>query len=142
MKIRSIVRTHVPSLTGIAAAALCFVLVGFAATASAQSIGKVNIDFPFVAASTQCAPGAYEFESDGGKIVLRSKEPKGPTVLMMVITRLGRHDKDPEAELVFDKVNNTLSLSEFWLPNQDGFLVLNTPGAHEHRVLGGSNPHK
>jgi hypothetical protein len=62
--------------------------------------------------------------------------------MMPVITRLGRHDNDTDPELIFDKVGGKFLLSELWLPDLDGFLVLNTPVDHEHRVLGGSRPHK
>ncbi len=55
---------------------------------------------------------------------------------------LGRHDKDADPELVFDKIGTKLELSEVWLPNQDGFLLLATKGRHEHAVVGGSNPRK
>jgi len=140
MKTRSIGHLHMPSLTGIATAALGFVLVGFAATASAQSLGKANIDFPFVAGKTQCASGSYAIEAGGGKVVLRSQDPKGGTIAMLVITRLGRHDTDNATELVFDKVGGKFTLSEVWLGTGDGYLVASTPGDHEHRVLGGSKP--
>jgi hypothetical protein len=142
MKTRSIGHRHALSLAGIAAAVVGLALVGLAATASAQSGGTVKIDFPFVAGPTQCPAGAYTFDTGGGRVTLRSTDPKGATAVMMVITRLGRHDKDVEPELVFDRVNKQLLLSEIWLPNQDGYLVLSTTGDHEHRVLGGSNPRK
>jgi hypothetical protein len=142
MKILSIGHLRVLSLTGIAATALAFLLVGSAAPASAQSVAKVNIDFPFVAGTSQLAAGAYEFEVNNGKVTVRSTQPKGTSVVMLGITRLGRHDLDKETELIFDKVNNKFVLSEIWLGNEDGYLVTNTPGDHEHRVLGGSKPHK
>ena len=133
---------HRPSLTGLAAIALAVVLVGVAAPANAQSRGSANIDFAFTAGKTLCPAGAYEFEVNAGKVTLVSKDPKGASVVLLTITRLGRHDKDVDTELVFDKVGEKLILSEVWLGNSDGFLVANTPGDHEHRVLGGSNPHK
>ena len=104
--------------------------------------GKATIDFPFVAGSTQCSAGSYSFESDGAKITLRSTESKGPTVIMLILTRLGRHDKDKGPEFVFDKVGDQLKLSEIWPSKQDGYLVLMSPEVHGHRVVGGSNPHK
>ena len=90
----------------------------------------------------QCAAGSYDFEADRGVVTLRSTDPKVAASAMIVITRLGRHDKDTGTELIFDKVGDKFMLSEIWMPNQDGFLVLNTPVDHEHRVLGGSNPRK
>lgn len=142
MKILSIRHLHLPSLSGITAAALGFVLIGLAATASAQPLGKANIDFAFVAGKTQCAAGAYDFDMSAGRLVLRSTDPKGESVMLLVITRLGRHDTDNDTELVFDKVKDKLVLSEVWFGTADGYLVASTPGDHEHRVLGGSKPHK
>ena len=142
MKIPSIRHLHIPSLSALTAAALGFLLIGLVAIASAQTRGTAKIDFPFVAGAKQLAAGAYEFEVDNGKVVVRSNDPKGATVAMIVITRLGRHDNDTDTELVFDKVSDKLVLSEIWLGNDDGYLVASTPGNHEHRVLGGSKPHK
>ena len=142
MKTLSIGHLRMRSLTGIAAATLCFLLVGLAATAGAQTLGKANIDFPFIAGKTQCAAGSYNFEVTGGKVMLRSADSKGAAIMMLVITRLGRHDTDNDTELVFDKVKDNMTLSEIWLGNADGYLVATTPGEHEHRVLGGSKPTK
>jgi hypothetical protein len=143
MKIQSIARVHRPSRAGIAAAAIgVLLLVGLAAPASAQTLGKANIDFAFVAGQTQFPAGAYEFEASANKITLRSKDPKVPSAFLPVVTRLGRHDKDTESELVFDKVGDKLLLSEIWIGSEDGYLVLNTPGNHPHAVVGGSNPRK
>ena len=143
MDIRSIAHPHKSSLGGITAAALGVVLlVGLPATARAQSVGKANIDFAFVAGKTTFPAGAYEFEASSNKITLRSKDPKGPSAFLPVVTRLGRHDKDTESELVFDKVGDKLMLSEIWIGGDDGYLVLNTPGDHPHAVVGGSNPRK
>jgi hypothetical protein len=63
-------------------------------------------------------------------------------MLIPVITMLGRHDRDPDAEFVFDKIAGKTVLSEVWLPRKDGFLLLATKGPHEHTVVGGSNPRK
>jgi hypothetical protein len=142
MKLRSLHHLHRPSLSGIAAAALGVVLLGLAATANAQTLGKATIDFPFIAGNAQCAAGAYDIDASAGKITLTAKDSKQSAVVMLVITRLGRHDQDNTTELVFDKVNGQLKLSEVWLGAADGYLVASTPGDHEHRVLGGSKPHK
>jgi len=123
-------------------AALAVACVAAAGTADAQTVAKVNIDFAFVAAGAEMPAGAYEFEAKGAQVVIRAVSPKGKSAIMPVITRLGRHDNDPDPELVFDKVGAKLALSEVWFPQFDGFLVLNTPTDHEHRVLGGSHPHK
>lgn len=143
MKIPSI--RHLPrlSLSGLTAAALGVLLIGLAATASAQARGTAKIDFPFVVGSTQLAAGSYTFAAAAGDtVVLQPNDSKGGAMTMLVITRLGRHDNDTDTELVFDKVKDQLVLSEIWLGNDDGYLVASTPGNHEHRVLGGSHPHR
>ena len=131
----------VPSPAGIAAATMVLALASLSGSALAETRGKATIDFPFVAASTPCPAGTYEFEVEGSKVTLRSTDPKGPKVVLLVVTRLGRHDKDTVPEFVFDKVGDQARLSEIWPAKEDGFLVLITPEAHEHRVGGGSNPH-
>jgi type 1 fimbria pilin len=102
--------------------------------------GTVKIDFPFMAGSKTLQPGTYTvtmpneyaiaFDGPGGKAV------------MVVLTMLGRHDRDTDLEVVFDKVDGKYLLSEVWFPEHDGYLLLSTKQAHSHAVVGGSNPHK
>ena len=128
--------------SGFVVVAVLIGIAGFDSTAYAQNIARVNIDFAFVFAGKDMPAGGYEFEATSGRVLLRSQSGKAAAVAMPVITRLGRHDADTDPELVFDKVDGKFSLSEFWPPNSDGYLLLNTPADHEHRVLGGSRPHK
>jgi hypothetical protein len=127
---------------GTVMAALVVGFVVSAAPAHAQNRAKVNIDFAFVAGGTAMEAGAYEIEATREKVILRSAAGKTAQIMMPVITRLGRHDSDQESELVFDKVGGKFLLSEFWFPEMDGYLILNTPTDHDHRVLGGSRPRK
>ena len=127
---------------GAVVAALVVSCVVTATPAQAQSRAKVTIDFAFVAGGTAMEAGVYDIEASRDRIILRSTSGKLAQVAMAVITRLGRHDNDPDPELIFDKISGKLYLSEFWFPDMDGYLVLNTPTDHEHRVLGGSRPHK
>ncbi|HEY3380195.1 MAG TPA: hypothetical protein VGK32_00420 [Vicinamibacterales bacterium] len=124
------------------AVALVMAVVAFGAPAYAQHMARVKIDFAFVAAGKDMPAGEYEISYADGRIVLQPQDRSVSTVMMSVITRLGRHDTDTDPELIFDKVGGKVCLSEFWLANDDGYLVLNTPTDHEHRVLGGSRPHK
>ncbi|MFN7990001.1 MAG: hypothetical protein U0529_21190 [Thermoanaerobaculia bacterium] len=141
MNVPSTCRRELSLRVGIAAVALVLALAGLADPALAETRGTATISFPFVAGSTSCPAGSYTFDVDGTKVTLRSTEPKGPAVVLLVLTRLGRHDKDKEPEFVFDKVGNQMKLSEIWPPGEDGLLTLLTPEYHEHRVVGGSNPH-
>jgi hypothetical protein len=133
---------HAWSIAGVASAVLVGTIVALAAPASAQSVARANIDFSFVAAGKELPAGDYEFRVSERQIMLQSRPGPGTSVVLPVITRLGRHDTDNGVELIFDKVDGRLCLSEVWVGTSDGYLVLSTPGDHEHRVLGGSKPHK
>lgn len=142
MNISSRNRPKLPSAARVATLALGLALASLPDSAlAAPSKGRAAIHFSFLAGTTQCPPGTYEFEVDGTKVTLRSTDPKGATAILLVITRLGRHDKDKDPEFVFDKRDEQLKLSEIWLPGQDGYLMLITAEDHAHRVVGGSNPH-
>jgi hypothetical protein len=118
----------------IAVAALAVLIVVGSAVAQAQK-AAVNIDFPFMAAGKSMPAGKYEVTASGnGPILLRGP---GGTLNLSVITRLGRHDRDAEPELVFDKLESGLHLSEVWMPGEDGFLLLGTKETHGHTVVGG-----
>jgi len=127
---------------GFVVAALVIGVAGFGTMTYAQSVTRVKIDFAFVAGGKEMPAGAYDFEADHSRVLLRPQNGKGSSVVMQVITRLGRHDADTDAELIFDKIGDKFLLSEVWIPDADGYLLLNTPVDHEHRVLGGSRPHK
>jgi hypothetical protein len=132
---------HTWSIAGLATAVLLTSIVALGTPASAQSLAQAKIDFSFVAAGKEFSAGTYDLRVSADKVELR-EHLGGAMVLMPVITRLGRHDTDNGVELIFDKVDGRLCLSEVWVGTSDGYLVLNTPGDHQHRVLGGSNPHK
>ncbi len=122
-------------------AALLLAFVAIPVVASAQNAVTAVIDFTFVAGGKVMAPGKYIIDAPmDGPVVLRGAT--GSSGLMPIVTTLGRHDLDKDPELVFDKVDGRMLLSEVWLPGQDGLLVLSTKGPHEHAVVGGSNPRK
>ncbi len=122
-------------------AALLLAFVAIPLVASAQNAVTAVIDFTFVAGGKEMAPGKYIIDAPmDGPVVLRGAT--GSSGLMPIVTTLGRHDLDKDPELVFDKVDGRMLLSEVWLPGQDGLLVLSTKGPHEHAVVGGSNPRK
>jgi len=84
----------------VGALAVGFVLS--AAPAHAQHRAKVSIDFAFVAAGTAMEAGSYEIEAARDKVILRSSSGKTASVIMPIVTRLGRHDADKDPELIFD----------------------------------------
>lgn len=129
------------SRAGLGTAALALAMGSLANAALGETRGTATIHFPFLAGTTRCPAGSYDFEVDGTKVTLRSKDPKGPAVVLLVLTRLGRHDRDKGPEFVFDKVDEEMKISEIWPADEDGYLMLLTSGPHGHRVVGGSNAH-
>ena len=110
-------------------------LLAGCAGAQAQT-ATVDIKSAFFVGGRTMPPGTYRIEQTGfGEVVLQGGATDSASVVMPVITVLGRRDSDKVAELVFDKINGGLSLSEIWLPGRDGLLVLATKEAHEHQVL-------
>jgi hypothetical protein len=127
-------------------AAVLAVLVCTGATASAQATAAnsavMRVDFPFVVKGEAMTAGAYLFQLEKDQLLVRSQTGAGQGAMIPVLTRLGRHDRDADAEIVFDKVGGKFLLSEVWIPGQDGYLLLATMEQHDHAVLGGSNPRK
>jgi hypothetical protein len=126
----------------LTAVALVVAFVVGGAMAYAQNV-TAEIGFPFVAGGKEMASGKYTVrvtEDRDRMVVLMG--PGGLQVILPVITTLGRHDKDPDAEFVFDKIDGKAVLSEVWMPSKDGLLLVASKGRHEHAVVGGSNPKK
>jgi hypothetical protein len=108
-------------------------LVASSVLACAQTV-SVDIGFPFTAGGKDFAAGKYTLEINPTGPVISLRGTAGATILA-AFTFLGRHDNDPDLELVFDKVGGKLGLSEIWYPGRDGYLVLMTKEAHEHVVV-------
>jgi hypothetical protein len=124
-------------------AALVMLLHLGGAVAYAQSPQRIRavVSFPFVAGGKELPAGTYTVEvTPAGPVMITGTD--GARAVMPVITTLGRHDQDPDAEFVFDKIDGKSVLSELWMPKRDGLLLLASKGPHEHIVLGGSNPRK
>jgi hypothetical protein len=109
--------------------------------AVAQATVQVDIGFAFVAGNQTMPAGKYIVEVGSGgtsRVTFRGAK----TAVLPVITRLGRHDNDKDPEIVFDKVDGKLLLSEVWLAGEDGYLLTSTKTEHGHFVVGGSHPSK
>ncbi len=120
--------------------AIAALIVMSGALAYAQTPTSVEIGFPFVAGGKTLEAGKYTVEMPNADTI--SLFGPGGKSLMVVLTRLGRHDKDTDLELVFDKLDGKYHLSEVWFPEQDGYLLLATKKLHEHAVIGGSYSRK
>jgi len=126
----------------LTAVALVVAFVVGGAMAYAQNL-SAEIGFPFVAGGKEMAAGKYTVRvTEDRERMAVLMGPGGLQVIMPVITTLGRHDKDPDAEFVFDKIDGKAVLSEVWMPSKDGLLLVASKGRHEHAVVGGSNPKK
>lgn len=128
-------------LFSVLALAVVFALGG--AEAHAQPAQKVaaDIGFPFVAGGKEMPAGKYAISvPDNGPVMVTG--PGGVRAVLPVITTLARHAQDPESKFVFDKLDGKATLSEIWLPNKDGLLLVATKAPHEHAVLGAPGPVK
>jgi hypothetical protein len=98
---------------------------------------KANIEFPFTVQDKVLPAGDYTFTRDDAGAVFRVEGMDNKGVLAPIITRLAAfmHGKPLAAHLVFDKVGETLLLSEIWIAGEDGYLVLATKGEHTHKVV-------
>jgi hypothetical protein len=116
--------------------AAVLVLLAGCAAAQAQQVATVDIGFTFMAAGAELPPGKYRLvQTDANSIAIRREESNTKAIEMPVITILARLDTHQFPELVFDKVNGVVSLSEIWFAGTDGYLVLATKGEHEHQLL-------
>jgi hypothetical protein len=125
-----------PKVAGLATlVALAFVVGPAVAHAQAQSL-VANIPFKFVAAGKPHDAGAYGLRLNTNRETVELVPPKGPGEVMLVVTRLAAPDRPtPEGRLVFDKVRDTNTLSEIWVPGEDGFLVYATKETHGHQAI-------
>ncbi len=126
--------------------AVAFILMAGGVAAYAQATFK--IPFKFEAGGKAFPPGEYTVAQKGeGQIVIR-QEAKGEEVLVPFLERLPRPTPAvAEPQLVFDMVGNfepsyseyitDYLLAEVWPAGEDGFLVLTTKGAHQHKAITG-----
>lgn len=99
---------------------------------------KGNVPFPFQAGTKTLPAGDYQFriDDDRATVTILSANKKD-TAKMLILTRLAAtpHSTATDAHIVFDMVGTTYTLSELSRPGDDGILVYETKGKHEHHVL-------
>jgi len=128
-------KRHVRAVVAALAAAIA---VG-GAVAQAQT-ADVQIGFAFQAGGKTLPAGKYNVSvSVNGQVVVRGS---GGQVTMLAITRLGRLNGSANPELVFDRVGDTVTLSEIWMPGEDGFLLAGTKEMHTHALVKGTGGKK
>jgi hypothetical protein len=132
--------------------ASCLALLAASLPVQAQDVDKgfaFKVTFDFTANGEVFKAGSYSIvpdakESNGLAIYELSTDRRllgtdGSQFRMdlQAITRLARQHMDdaPRASFVFDKVGGQHTLTEIWLPGQDGYLVDSTKAEHEHEVV-------
>jgi hypothetical protein len=102
---------------------------------------KANIDFPFTVGSKVLPAGEYQFLGVESGSTIRVQGEGKTGALAVIQTRLSgaTHQTPQDSHLVFDKVGDKYTLSEVWIPGEDGYLVWATKGKHEHKTLNVNN---
>ena len=125
-----------------------FALVLMAGSVAAYGQATFKVPFKFEAGGKKFLPGEYTVAQKAeGQIAIR-QEAKGEEVLIPFSERLPQPKPAvAEPQLVFDMVGNfepsyseyitDYLLAEVWLAGEDGFLVLTTKGAHQHKAIAG-----
>ena len=123
------------ALLSIVSAAL--LVLGVSQVAGAQTQDDFNIPDGFVANGKTLAAGNYVVTVNpaGEVLTLESKDSKGASALLTVETRISARKPVTEPEVVFDKLNGQLLLSELLVPGEDGYLLLVTKAKHTHESL-------
>jgi hypothetical protein len=126
----------------LAAAAL--VMLGVGQPAFAQDQFDFKVPFNFVANGKAFTAGNYTLVPNEARDVftLESKDVKGGGVLLGVETRVAERRSLAEPELVFDKLDGKLLVSELLVPGEDGYLLLITKAKHTHESLKGTRTKK
>jgi hypothetical protein len=121
-------------------------LVALAAsqTAGAQTRYDFKIPNGFVANGKTCAAGNYAFSVDPASdvITLEPTSTKSPAISLPVETRVSERKPLTQPEVVFDKLNGQLVLSELLIPGEDGYLLVVTKAKHSHESVMGSRAKK
>ncbi len=123
-------------------------LIAFLAVTSgyAQNMMMVTgkITFPFTAGGKALPAGHYEFVRDGTGSTIRVVSGGKNMALVPIVTRLSGaiHTTPKDSHIVFDKMGDKYTLSEIWVPGQDGYMLFSTKGrtrscGHRCAPLGG-----
>lgn len=131
----------IASISGARALGLATLLAVFTVPAAfGADLVKADVPFAFQVGKKTLPAGKYDItinRNDEAVEVMSATKVKGAAALEPIVTTLAAssHSTATDAHLVFDKLGNTYTLSEVWLPDQDGVLVHTTKGKHEHHVV-------
>ena len=95
----------------------------------------VNIGQPFKAGGKAYPAGHYKvLAEDGSDHINLLNLDKNTDDVIPFTTRLSQREGKP-GEVVFDKVDNELYLSEIYIIGMDGFFLQGAPGKHKHLIV-------
>lgn len=124
-------KTRITVLLGLSLLLAASVVYGQVATL------KAPIDFPFTVEGKVLPAGDYKIARTEDGMAFRIQGTGKEGALAMIITRLGNdmREKKMNSYLIFDKVGEIYTLSEIWLPGDDGYLVGTTKEPHTHKTV-------
>ena len=98
---------------------------------------KAKIDFPFKVEGKVLPAGEYAFTRDAQAMTFRVQGQGKEGAIAPILTRMAweMHTTVQDSHLTFDVVGDTYSLSEIWIPGEDGYLIQMTKGPHTHKVV-------
>jgi hypothetical protein len=101
-----------------------------------QNTLTADIPFTFVTAGRTFNPGTYTLKVGEDLMSVEVVPPSGTPAVELVVTRLWEPPMEPtQGHLVFDKVGNTYTLSEMFIPGEEGYLLHVTKEAHAHQTV-------
>jgi hypothetical protein len=123
--------------TLITASAVALMMLAGSRPAQAQVHYDFTVPFNFVANGRAFTAGQYILVPNDNEsmLILEAKDPKNGAVPLPVETRLAESKSLNEPEVVFDKLNGQLYVSELLVPGDDGYLFLATKAKHTHESL-------
>ena len=97
---------------------------------------KADIPFQFTAGGKAYPAGDYTFTREGAS-TFKIAGPGKVAGLAVFITRLaaGIHTTPADAHVVFDVTGDTHTLSEIWIPGEDGYMFNVTKEKHTHKIV-------
>ena len=102
-----------------------------------QTLGvTAKIPFAFIASGKTLPAGQYAFVPEA-EVMRVVGTGKSAAIIVPIITRLGGavHTSKQDSHVVFDEVGGICTLSEVWVPGEDGWLMFTTKGKHQHKTV-------
>jgi hypothetical protein len=120
--------------------ATALVALAVSQAASAQSRYDFKMPNAFVANGKTLAAGTYSLSVNAvdDVVTVTPTDTKGESVIVPVQTRVAERQGTAGPEVIFDKLDGQLYLSELLVRGRDGYLLLATKTKHTHESLKGA----